>query len=367
MLESITQKNIDEAFNEPLLIASAAGKGGVGKTSVSINLAHALADHGLIVGYIDANLRNPDGASRCYADAGLRLDEIGRATIPENKPTLLDVVLGKKVLTGRKKIEKEGTKSGRGYAAVFRWDRASLNEVAMQSINRPNLFYFFAPRSSIGSLDERANLDERERALNEAQKNILEKSRRLNGYQALVVDFPVLNTHFEIDSFFKCDKKLFIVHYGDNASKDWVYDCLKFAVNKENIRPQDNFIVFNKIKQESKIADRRDFFNQYGLGNIFDWFRDYSWDKNRNDAQEMYELQLPKDIRKLNLDRLAFVNPAFYFYLTERIEISEDRGTPFLSDIKNMNTVYGDEMNALASYLISSRINGYKEKNQERK
>ncbi len=65
--------------DEIVLVAS--GKGGVGKSTVTVNLACSLADQGLQVGVLDADLYGPSIARMLGSDEGLEYDQTGR-TIP---------------------------------------------------------------------------------------------------------------------------------------------------------------------------------------------------------------------------------------------------------------------------------------------
>ena len=62
----------------PDLIAIASGKGGVGKTTVAVNLACALRDRGVRTGLVDADLHGPDvprmlGLTRRAESSGITL------------------------------------------------------------------------------------------------------------------------------------------------------------------------------------------------------------------------------------------------------------------------------------------------------
>lgn len=67
----------------PPLIVVAGGKGGVGATTIAVNLAVALAQQGQRTVLVDANLNQPDAAALC------RLEE---------KETILDVLAGRRTV-----------------------------------------------------------------------------------------------------------------------------------------------------------------------------------------------------------------------------------------------------------------------------
>ena len=64
------------------IIAVASGKGGVGKSTVAVNLATALAADGMKVGLLDADVYGPSVAMMMGVDAGEQLKALGEKIIP---------------------------------------------------------------------------------------------------------------------------------------------------------------------------------------------------------------------------------------------------------------------------------------------
>ncbi len=54
--------NMDKIGRKILIMS---GKGGVGKTTVTVNLANALVDSGCTVGILDTDLHGPNVAKKC--------------------------------------------------------------------------------------------------------------------------------------------------------------------------------------------------------------------------------------------------------------------------------------------------------------
>jgi ATP-binding protein involved in chromosome partitioning len=64
------------------VLAIASGKGGVGKSSVTVNLAHALAAHGLRVGILDADIYGPSIPRMLGLETRLKPEYVDGAMIP---------------------------------------------------------------------------------------------------------------------------------------------------------------------------------------------------------------------------------------------------------------------------------------------
>lgn len=69
----------------PWLVAVAGGKGGVGTTTIAVNLAVALVRHELRVVLVDANFQQPDAAVLCGLDQRETIADVlgGRRTVAE--------------------------------------------------------------------------------------------------------------------------------------------------------------------------------------------------------------------------------------------------------------------------------------------
>src|SRR5262245_34962276 len=70
---------------QPLHVAVTGGKGGVGVTTIAVNLAVALAQNGRRTVLVDADFSGPDVAGMCRLDEGDSVADIlaGRRTVHE--------------------------------------------------------------------------------------------------------------------------------------------------------------------------------------------------------------------------------------------------------------------------------------------
>jgi ATP-binding protein involved in chromosome partitioning len=75
----------------PHKILVMSGKGGVGKTSVAVNLAHALAERGRVVGLLDVDLHGPNAPLMCGLE-GQRAEVKDERVIPVVSPGGVHVI-----------------------------------------------------------------------------------------------------------------------------------------------------------------------------------------------------------------------------------------------------------------------------------
>jgi Mrp family chromosome partitioning ATPase len=66
-----------ESTKAPRMIAISSGKGGVGKSTVTANIAVAMADAGLSVGVVDADIYGPS-IPRMLGDPGRQARHVAR-------------------------------------------------------------------------------------------------------------------------------------------------------------------------------------------------------------------------------------------------------------------------------------------------
>jgi MinD-like ATPase involved in chromosome partitioning or flagellar assembly len=351
-----TNGDLGDLLQDPMLIAIGSKRGGVGKTITASNLVHALAHKGLKVIYIDGDLRNPNGHRKMHVDAGLDLDSTDRVILGEG-PSLYDVVIGKKVLVERKRKRVKGKNE---VESKYRWDRRHLSEAGIPSVTNNNVNYVFSDRPT-EDLDKRGNKEERETAFAKGLLNILEKSKRLRDYHAIVVDFPQISLHDHIDAFVKYDKRLFVVSGEDLTSDNGIWDILDVMSNRR-ISGENNVLIYNKIPQEWKEADVKDYLDGTPLSRPFDWFRGEGGNR-RQLVMRDFELKNEK-INEMYSKELEFSHPIF-LHFQEKIYDSGSSGVPYLVNRDNLDTVYGREINNLADHLIETRISKERENETE--
>ncbi|MDR1545990.1 MAG: Mrp/NBP35 family ATP-binding protein [Deltaproteobacteria bacterium] len=97
-LQEKEMADVLKRFGQKYLIVS--GKGGVGKTTVAVNLAWAKAQAGFRVGLLDVDLHGPDVAEALHLDERLTVDEQGRLLPVQAAPNLwvlsMDLMLARK-------------------------------------------------------------------------------------------------------------------------------------------------------------------------------------------------------------------------------------------------------------------------------
>lgn len=326
-----------------MVVGIGANKGGVGKSTVAINLGHAFARAGLRTGIIDTDIDDPNDVLYVYQDIpGLSVDENGIIDW-KNRANLVDVVLGRKV-DGKRSLQ-----------------RRTLAEVGMQSRSKPSLTYFLSEELG-DSLGSRGNSAE---AIQAAQSTLLKEARNLEGYHVVILDFPAGTPEY-LSSYIGCDERGYVVDFKNKASFSGIFNVARLVARRRI--DGNNFLFINMIPEDAHRQRLQDYSAK--INPILERLvQKLGQDDPMRKAQQLAP-GTNSLLKQLGLERLAFdERPAFLRRLGV-VERSTDDGMPYLatlSKVEERSFGYSREMFTLATNMFDSYLKKMEEKVREKK
>ena len=329
-LRYLENRSFDE--NRPIVVGIGASKGGVGKSTVAINLGHAFARAGLKTGIVDTDIADPNNATYVYQDTdGLDLDGKGNVTFDNNR-NLVDVLFGRKV-DGKRALQKK-----------------SMPEVGIRSIAKPNLTYFLLEQLG-DSYGMRGNS---EKVKQDAQSILLREARSLKDYHVVILDFPA-GTPEHLSAYIGCDERGYVVDFKNIASFSGIFNIARLVADRKI--DGNNFLFINMLPE---FAGRQRI--QDALAKVSPrWERPLEIignDRYMRKAQEIVP-DANEFLEQLGLEKLAFDSRPAFLRELDVIEGSTDEGMPYLATLSNkdMRSVgYSREMFTLATNMFDSYL-----------
>jgi len=322
----------DYRENKPMIVGIGASKGGVGKSTVAINLGHAFARAGLKVGVVDTDLADPNDALYIYQDTNdLRLGR-NENVVFDNKGNLVDVLFGRKV-DGKRSLQ-----------------RKPFTEIGRQSKTKPNLTYFLLEQLG-DSYGERGNSA---MVIQTVQNILLKESKKLKDYDVVILDFPA-GTPEHLSAYIGCDERGYVVDFGNRASFSGIYNISRLVAKKKI--DGNNFLFINRIPQFANRQKLQDAFAK--ISNTLERFvQSFGEDYYMRQAQRIVPTT-NEFLKQLNLEKLAFDSrPAFLRGLKD-VEKSTDYGMPYLASLtktEERSFGYSREMFTLAMGMFDSYL-----------
>ncbi len=325
-LDSVTPKEI-----WPMVVGIGASKGGVGKSTIAINLSHAFARAGLTTGLIDTDLSDPNDAlyvNRDTYDLRVNPDE----TITFNRGNLVDVIFGRKV-DGQKALQKK-----------------SMHDVCVQSKTKPNLRYFLLEQLG-DSYGQRGNGEEAKRLV---QSTLLKKAKELEGYHVVILDFPA-GTPEHLSAYVGCDERGYVVDFGNDASVSGIFNIARLVAKRKI--DGNNFLFVNNI---SEFAARQRIQDKLAMisSKLDKFMEKLGDDDDMRKAQEIVH-DTNRHLEQLKLNKLAFDRRPALLRSLEDVKESTLEGMPYLAGLskrEERSFGYSREMFTLATNMLNSYL-----------
>ena len=315
----------------PMVVGIGASKGGVGKSTIAINLSHAFARAGLTTGLVDTDLSDPNDAlyvNKDTYDLMVNQDE----TITFNRGNLIDVVFGRKVEEQRA------------------YQKKSMQDVAVQSKTKPNLRYFLLEQLG-DCYGQRGNSEKAKRLV---RSTLLKKAKELEGYHVVILDFPA-GTPEHLSAYIGCDERGYVVDFGNDASLSGIFNIARLVAKRKI--DGNNFLFVNYISEfagRQRIQDKLALVSSK-LEKIMEKIGD---DDDMRKAREIVH-DTNRHLEQIGSKKLAFDRRPALLRNLEVIKESTHEGMPYLAGLskrEERSFSYSREMFTLATNMLNSYL-----------